>query len=87
MKTRFYFFTIFIVSLCVMGCSERLPEEDFQLFPTGGFPRLGDVPERPVLPKKEDLTALEKELRESVVVSEELKKDSFDHLISSDPEL
>ncbi len=83
MKTKFYFFGIASLSLCVMGCSERLPEEDFQLLPTGDFPRLGDVPERPVLPKKEDLVALEKELRESVVVSEQLKKDSFDHLESS----
>jgi hypothetical protein len=51
------------IAFLLMGCTtETHPEEDFE-GPTGQFPLLGTVPDRPALPSSDELTNQEKQLK------------------------
>lgn len=55
-------FTAVAGCLVFSGCIERVPEESFEVLPKGGFPRLGDVPDRPQLPSSEGRKKIENQL-------------------------
>lgn len=80
-KRRLFFPSLFlmIIGFCA-GCAERLPEEAFDILPTGDFPHLGHVPDRPQLPALENLSQLEKKLTEDAQTSGTLKQDVFTRL-------
>jgi hypothetical protein len=49
----------FLLSACT---TDPLPEEEYEA-PTGNFPLLGTVPDRPTLPSSEDITQQQKRLQ------------------------
>lgn len=66
------FFIIFGISL-VSCTTDKLPEEQFEL-PSGEYPRLIDVPDRPVYPSNKEISTTQKQLESIREVSHEAAK-------------
>ena len=85
MQTRFFILTLFSLTAFLLGgCRERLPEESFAVLPQGDFPKLGHVPDRPVLPAPEDIQARKQALSGDTLVSHDLKEEIFSVLKASE---
>lgn len=86
MQTRSVLKLIIFSFLFVSGCSQQHEDEKFELIFTD-FPRLGDVPNRPVLPNMEQINGDQKKLDQDQKEANKRKQEIFDSLgVDAQPE-